>query len=66
MEAQSKVQHGNARDDFKLSPGKNIFKAQFTCVFHRVGVGGGNGGGGGGGSGVGGACVYYVAFFHTK
>lgn len=35
------VQHGNTRHDFKLSPGKNIFKAQFTCVFHRVGVGGG-------------------------
>lgn len=43
------VQHGPTRDDFKLSPGKKIFKTQFTCVFHRVGVGEGNGGGSGGG-----------------
>lgn len=47
MEAQPNVQHGFTRDDFKLLPGKNIFKTQFTCVFHRVGVGGGSGGAGG-------------------
>lgn len=31
MEAQ--LHHGNTRDDSKLSPGKNIFKTQFTYVW---------------------------------
>lgn len=64
---RQQVQHGNTRDDFKLSPGKNIFKAQFTCVFHRVGVGGGNGGGGGGGgSGVGGLFIMSHSFTRSE